>query len=403
MKEHSSCENETFAVNGDYRKYGIEKVDSRAEPLLPYIIAVLKEKPVPPPLCSRDQWFSLFTLVGKHSIPLLYYKIKSLPFDFHPPSEVLDWMRVQFLASKVRSLCVCRQLEEMAAVFDSEDVKVLVLKGAAFGLTIYPDPALRYSDDIDILVRPRDFTRAWKLLERLGYYSRDEFFDHSRKSHIETWFAHPDRNKKYLPLELHRDIHSCLPFGSEMQLGGIFDRAISVAGTEFSFNVLHPVDALIYASLHLTVHHPDMFRLIWIYDMALLARALNLASHWRCLQRRSVKMNARLAVERCMKLARAWTGLRLPEGFDDFASWPKAGALEEDMAYHVPRWKKSTVSTFKYYWPADSDFGGKVWHLMRILFPSLRFMRAAHAPPRDWLLPLSYVNRWVRWLHRFKE
>jgi hypothetical protein len=377
---------------------------SGSDPLLSYILGVLKHEPVPPPLCPEDEWLLFFASLGAPSIPLLYWKLRDLPADFRPPPQIVNWMRTQFLNSRIRSLCVSRQLSEILPLFQSEGIRVLVMKGAALAHSIYPDPALRYSDDIDILVHPDDYFRACGLLERSGYSPEDNLFkfDPANQSHIELGFSYYDRKKKYLPLELHRDLHYCVRFNSRAEIAGLFEHAVRVEGPGFSFEAFHPVEALIHVSLHWALHHPNIFRLIWVYDIFLLARVLDHPSQWTRLQARSVEMHGRLAVERCLRLAQFWTGLRLPAGFDDFSAWPRVDTLEEGMLDHALRWKKNAVSTFKYYWPVASSFSEKARCLIRILFPSRSYMRITCPPSRPWLLPLSYMRRWMKWLHCLK-
>ncbi len=371
-----------------------------SDPLTLYLAKVLRNEPVAPPLRSQEQWLSFFDKMGRPSVPLLYWKFKEAPSDCRPPRQVLDWMRIRFLASRARSICAQHQLSELVSLFGSEGIEPLVLKGAALAQTVYPNPALRHSDDIDILVRPEQFSGACDLLERCGWESIDNIFDPTKKAHVAESFKHSDHRKRYLPLDLHRDLHSCLRFNSETEIPALFERALRVESSGVSFLTLHPVDALIHASLHFTLLHRGPFRLIWIYDFVLLAETLKGQRDWSLLQARSVTMHARLAVERCLKLAEAWTGLRMPTPFDDFSRWPKADATERDMAGHTSTWKERTESAFKYYWPASSGLKEKSWFLFRTCFPSIRYMRVTHPSSRDGMLWKSYVKRWAKWTKR---
>lgn len=377
---------------------------SRANPLLSYVLGVLRHEPVPPPVSPEDEWALFFASLGASSIPLLYWKIRDMPPAFCPPPQIANWMRTHYLNSRIRALCVSRQLSEILPLFQSEGISAIVMKGAAFAHSLYPDPALRYSDDIDILIHPDDFFRACTVLKRSGYSPEDHLFsfDPANQTHIELGFSHCDPRKRYIPLELHRDLHYCLRYNSRAEIEGLFDRAVGMEGPGFSFESFDPVEALIHVCLHWTLHHPHMFRLIWVYDVLLLAQVLEHPFQWTRLQARSVEMHGRLAVERCLRMAQFWTGLRLPAGFDDFSTWPRADAIEEGMVVHAPGWKKNAVSTFKYYWPIASSFREKARYLVRILFPSRSYMKITHPPCRPWLLPLSYMERWMKWLRRLK-
>ncbi len=50
-----------------------------------------------------------------------------------------------------------------------QNIRVLLLKGAALATTVYPSFAARPMGDVDILVRPEEATRAWQLLVDSGW------------------------------------------------------------------------------------------------------------------------------------------------------------------------------------------------------------------------------------------
>ncbi len=60
-------------------------------------------------------------------------------------------------------------LAEILTTLEEEDIKVLVLKGAALANTVYPRPGLRPMRDMDILVKKRDALRAQMILIDLGF------------------------------------------------------------------------------------------------------------------------------------------------------------------------------------------------------------------------------------------
>ena len=86
--------------------------------------------------------------------------------------------------------------KDLLAILDSEDIPVIVLKGAA-AAQYYPAPELRQMGDIDILVPPRDFERAYGLLCRSGYRDHQTPDDSSRR-HVGF------TDTKGTEIELHR-------------------------------------------------------------------------------------------------------------------------------------------------------------------------------------------------------
>lgn len=60
-------------------------------------------------------------------------------------------------------------LTQIAQAMERENIRALLVKGAALALTVYPDAAARRMSDIDMLVAEADQTRTVRALERLGW------------------------------------------------------------------------------------------------------------------------------------------------------------------------------------------------------------------------------------------
>jgi hypothetical protein len=137
--------------------------------------------------------------------------------------------------------------------------------------------------------------------------------------------------------------------------------------------------------------------LSWIYDTALLAQHLQVPDDWETLQTRSVAWRARLPLEHCLKLAQVWAGLKLPDGFDDFSTWPRPSEDEAEV------W----AGTMHHHWvtillkrslSSPSLLLKRVPSLLRLLFPHPDMVRLCYPTSSNWLLPVSYVRRWFRWI-----
>jgi hypothetical protein len=91
---------------------------------------------------------------------------------------------------------------EFGQALKSEDIQVILLKGAVLAAAYYPDPSSRPLADLDVLIRKQDLRRAVEILGELGYrfYSRsaeDEvFLRGERKENI--WAA-----DNVHPVEVH--------------------------------------------------------------------------------------------------------------------------------------------------------------------------------------------------------
>jgi len=372
-----------------------------SDELLTYLRAVLQKQSPLAPEASLDEWSCLLNFLRANwIIPFVYRRIGSFPQECLPPEPITDEMRQAFLLSCVRSLHLERQLQEIIEAFREHDVRVLVLRGPALAFSLYPDPAMRSSCDLDLLVIPEQVVQARTILESLGYRCLAKRFEVSRDFFREECFIHQENPGNKFPVDLHWVHWELHPFfkGSErVDIKDLFQRAWKVETPTLTFETLHPVDYLIHSAIHLIMIHKNEMRLSWIYDTALLAQHLKIPDDWQTLQERSVAWRARLPLEQCLKMAQVWVGLELPEGFDDFSTWPpptedEAAVWEDTMHHHwVTILLKRSLAN-------PSLLLKRVPSLLRLLFPHPDMVRFCYPSSSKWLLPVSYVRRWLRWV-----
>ncbi len=126
-----------------------------------YLAAVLRDTPVPAPALSLDDWREFRDLLVPHGVfPLLAYRLRAWPEDCRPPEEVMAWLNRVYLYAAARTMRAGRQIQTVVDALEGAGIPSVLLKGPALARTVYPDPALRQSVDIDLLVRPGDVLAA---------------------------------------------------------------------------------------------------------------------------------------------------------------------------------------------------------------------------------------------------
>jgi hypothetical protein len=92
----------------------------------------------------------------------------------------------------------------LAELLDSEVIRWRVIKGVVAARTLYPDPALRSTGDVDVLVHPTDFSRAIDLIRAKGDVRWERAFPGraaERVAHART-FLHRTNTE----LDVHREV-----------------------------------------------------------------------------------------------------------------------------------------------------------------------------------------------------
>lgn len=139
---------------------------------------------------------ALFALVGKRLLELAPDLLNS-SFASRVTAAVDQGRRRALVNEQVTARLVSR--------LERAGVPTLPLKGATLAESIYGDPGLRRSNDIDVLVRRQDLARAVAELERNGYELVEGSLESDRLPPLHYGLAHADR---WLPpVELHWRVH----------------------------------------------------------------------------------------------------------------------------------------------------------------------------------------------------
>jgi len=117
-------------------------------------------------------------------------------------------------------------LIEILELFQSEQLDVLVLKGAALCYTLYPDPALRPMRDIDLLVHESAADRAHAILKDGGFSQAESIIP---PDHFHLPPLYRDIGDTKICIEIHRGLYpNCPPYYPDID----FDRLLA-AGQSF--------------------------------------------------------------------------------------------------------------------------------------------------------------------------
>jgi hypothetical protein len=136
-------------------------------------------------------------------------------------------------------------LHHIARLFAAHSVWAAPLKGAAFAGTIYPDPAERPMNDIDLLVPPKQLARAMRCMLDLGF----ERVGMSRK--LSGYYHALVVRRDDMMVELHRNIIQ--PYRTNIRTGEMWERATPHPQLEGAYQ-LDPVDQLLLCIVHIVRH-----------------------------------------------------------------------------------------------------------------------------------------------------
>lgn len=337
----------------------------------------------------------LISLADAHGVlPLLAWRCRAasaLPRD----------LQQQLMATTARAVAwEVWTAAELAAVLDAvraAGVEAMVVKGAALARQVYREPWLRPHGDIDLLVRHASLPRVTHALLALGYVQETTIDG----THVmqQAHFSRTDGHGVRHAVDVHWRIANPQVFAHALDFDELRADAVRIPSLG---GILAPcaVHALLLALVHRAAHHYDNHRLIWLFDIHLLAEQLD-AHDWERL--------VTIALER--KLASvALRGLELAE--EAFgASWPPR---MRDRLAAAPQERASAAFLDGFHRQVDvliSDLRAlphiraRVTLLREHLFPSRAYMAARYRASSAWVLPWLYARRIIagapRWLRKF--
>jgi hypothetical protein len=270
--------------------------------------------------------------------PLLYQILKKHQFPLTP--EVQQALEKSYYLNIAHNQVFKAELDRLSLDFHQAGIALVPLKGAALAWTIYPDPALRPMNDLDLLVQPGDLLPAIRLSQALGY----------RLDKL-TYHALLRGGPEY---SISLELHWCLPGG----------RALPPLAEIYSPDVFEQFTYL-YCAEHLRHQHAANPRLIWVYDLLLLRMRLSDDANLASLANR-LGFPAELAA--CDP---AWLPT-LPPG-------------QQDIRLDITKALRLL--------PKRARLRLLVW----LLFPSPAYMKWRYKPRVEWMWPVYYPRRVLEW------
>jgi hypothetical protein len=260
------------------------------------------------------------------------------------------------------------------------------MKGTALAHTHYPHPCLRSRTDTDLMVRRGDLAIAAGVFEKLEYealnMTQGDFVLHQRS------YGRTDRLGIRHVHDVHWKVagpHSVSDLLNREELDGA---AMPIASLGEHARALGDAHALLLACVHRMAHHYDNRRLVWLYDIHLLASRLGEES-LQALMRLAVEKGVADICVHSLELARERFGTRLP---GDLKAYQALGSNESMPRFdHDVRKVDILASDLK----ALPGWRQRLRLLREHVFPPAGYIRRRYAVSSPLALPALYAHRFV--------
>lgn len=356
-----------------------------------YLVTLLRNAPQPAPALSPEGWRQFLDLLQPHRVlPLLAFHLRSWPEECRPPQEVMSQLNRLLIFTVARTVHAGRQIGAVADAMRAAGIPAILLKGPALARTVYPDPALRQSVDIDLLVRPADVFAAEEVLEGIGYQCPVKLFCVSQHANNETFEA-PDHG---LPLELHWVLDYGAGLFSDRWFENLFESRITITSDDCSFDVMNSLNHLLYLAFHNVFQHAAI-RLDWVYDTSLMMNQLQSPEEWKELIDTAFKHRIRIPMEHATTASTLWLGTQIPGIFRDHETWPAPDSHEQRLWRHATVASTSLYSRHYLKFQGQSGLPEKLRWICMFIFPPSSVMVEYRRSSSEFDLMLAHIRRWI--------
>lgn len=254
---------------------------------------------------AREAWVRLNELTNSldqmdaatfRMLPMVYRNLTQVGFPESELGPLKGIYRQAWYRNRVSQAAAFQVLETLA----NSGIEPAALKG--FGLTAaaYSELALRPMHDIDVLVKPAEWSAAADALIAAGWRAlrgdRDDYIRRARVFHALPLVGNAD-----LEVDLHRFMleESCFSGADD----GAWSRVIAVESDGRRMLTLAPEDHVINACVH-GVRWDPVPALRWVIDTVMVVRAAGPGFRWSIVEQEARDRGVTIAVGAALSFAR---------------------------------------------------------------------------------------------------
>ncbi len=168
------------------------------------------------------------------------------------------------------------EIRQVLKMLHGEALSTLLMKGTPLAYSIYPQPYLRPRCDTDFLFPDKNTAeRAWHVVQEMGY-NRPSAVSGEFISHEFACYKSGRLGVEHA-LDFHWKLSNNQFFARTFTFNDLMAVAVPVANLSEHALAFDPEHALLHACMHRIGHKPqgDADRLIWLYDIHILARSFS--------------------------------------------------------------------------------------------------------------------------------
>ncbi len=315
------------------------------------------------------------------------------------PTEVVERLTLQARAQAMWEMRHRETLSTLLAALAKQCIPALLMKGTAIAYDLYDNPSARSRGDTDVLVAARDVPEVKSLLAKLGYSEGVLGGVDAEFALQQPWTLSLVDGSDH-SIDLHWQVMNAPSLKDLLSFAESDANAQELARLSPDARAMDRVRLLIHTCLHRAIHGNTPYfvnrvayygsgRLIWTYDIHLLAKAFE-SRQWSlfCALAKE-KGVSRVCLEGLLE-TRAKLGTKVPHGV---ISDLKTSVGDDRKSPYLVR--SRSISRAWQDIRAIPGLALKIRYARARLLPDARFVRAKYPEMANASLPLLYAMRLV--------
>jgi len=201
-------------------------------------------------------------------------------------------------------------LIELFDAFDEAGLSCVLFKGSALAYTLYPQPWLRPRSDSDVLINPKQIDKFAAVFSRLGF--EKQFAIEGKYVSYQSSFSKALAGQSTVHIDLHWRINNRQSLSKSYTVEQLSRDGQTLPTLANNTVAPNHVDSLLIASLHRLGHHQSEERIIWLYDVHLLANSLE-RSQWQTLVKKAQDKRLCAVTLDALQTSNHWLKTELPD------------------------------------------------------------------------------------------
>lgn len=318
---------------------------------------------------------------------LLYQRLSASSHSEEWPLRLRGALSVQARTEAAKELLRGVETRAVLDALACAGIGSILLKGTPLAYGVYDSPASRPRSDTDLLIQAAEVEAARRTMATLGYrttlHCSDLFFQFEVQKNDDFGVLHV--------FDFHWRVSAQPAFADVLTYQELRGRAQPLPALGPHALTAGPVESLLLACVHPVMHHRNEERVLWIYDIHLLASNLSPGDFDAFVEMALVKKMAMISAHG-LQLAQKVFKTAVPASVIAQLSAPRSEPSAEYLA-DDRRWHDELMSSVR----GLPTLSGRLRLLREVLFPSPQYMLGAYGlrgkPLGSLLLPALYLYR----------